>query len=65
MRDDDKDTKKQKMMDRRQAKKRKQSVREYENSPEDEADDAKGFFGGGSVARGAGKALRGFDYKIS
>lgn len=57
-------SKKDRLMDRKQARKKKMSLREWEASPEDNAADAKGFAGGGSVARGSGKALRGFDYTI-
>lgn len=68
--DDDKDTKQQKMADRKQARKRKMKLQDYENSPADETDDAKEMSGkkkfssGGTVSRGAGCAQRGFNYTI-
>ena len=69
------DSKKDKMMDRKAARKRKMSLRDFEITPEDAAMDAAGqaqmnagapgYSGGGSLkSRGAGAALKGFDYKI-
>lgn len=58
------DSKKDKMVDRKEARKRKMSLREWESSPEDEAMDMKKMAGGGMVSRGKGVAQRGFDYSF-
>ena len=52
------------MQDRKEARKRKMSLREWENSPEDAEQDTKGYSGGGSVSRGKGAAQRGFNYSV-
>lgn len=60
-------SKKDKMADRKEARKRKMSLREWEGSPEDEVMDSAGMkkmAGGGMVSRGKGVAQRGFDYSF-
>ena len=55
------DTKKDKMEDRRQARKAKMTMTAWENSP---GDDDKGYASGGKV-RGMGAATKGGKYRIS
>ena len=56
-------SKEDRMRDRREARKRKMSLREWEASPEDAAEDAKHMKAGGGV-RGMGAAKRGGKYTV-
>lgn len=58
-------SKKDKMADRRMARKRKMSLREWEDSPEDQKMDSRGFSTGGSVPRGMGVTSKGGRYSVT